>query len=135
VRGSTFKVGNGGGWMAKEEEMLEELKRIRALLEPKPPPPPPKGFKAEFLDFISKYKVLGLAVAFILGIYLGALVQALVGDLLMPIIQLVVPGSTWEEVEVGPFRVGHFAGALLTFLIVALVVFLIVKASKRWGIE
>ena len=115
--------------------MLEELRRIRALLEPKPSPPPPKGFRAEFLEFLSKYKVLGMAVAFILGIYLGALVQAMVGDLLMPIIQLVVPGSTWEEVEVGPFRVGHFVGALITFLIVAFVIFLIVKASKKWGIE
>jgi large conductance mechanosensitive channel len=121
--------------VAKEEEMLEELKRIRTLLEPKPSPPPAKGFRAEFLEFISKYKVLGMAVAFILGIYLGALVQAMVGDLLMPIIQLVIPGSTWEEVEVGPFRVGHFVGALITFLIVAFVIFLIVKASRKWGIE
>lgn len=121
--------------MAKEEEMLEELRRIRALLEPKPSPPPPKGFRAEFFDFLSKYKVLGMAVAFILGIYLGALVQALVGDLLMPVIQLAVPGSTWEEVEVGPFRVGHFAGALLTFLIVAFVIFLIVKMARKWKLE
>lgn len=120
--------------MVKEEEMLEELKRIRALLEPKPPPPPPKGFRAEFMDFLSKYKVMGMAVAFILGLYLGALVQAMVADLIMPVIQLVTPGP-WEEVEVGPFRVGHFVGALITFLIVAFVIFLIVKASKKWGIE
>ncbi len=120
--------------MGKEEEMLEELRRIRALLEPKPSPPPPKGFRAEFLDFLSRYRVLGMAVAFILGLYLGALVQALAGDLIMPLIQLVTPGP-WEEVEVGPFRVGHFVGALITFLIVALVVFLIVKAAKRWHIE
>jgi len=120
--------------VAKEEEMLEELKRIRTLLEPKPPPPPPKGFRAEFMDFLSKYKVLGMAVAFILGLYLGALVQALVSDLIMPIIQLVTPGP-WEGLEVGPFRVGHFLGALLTFIIVAFVIFLIVKAAKKWRIE
>ncbi len=108
--------------MSKEDKMLEELKRIRELLEPKPTPPP-KGLRKEFLDFISKYKVLGLAVAFILGIYLGALVQALVSDLIMPIIQLVMPGIQWELIEVGPFRVGHFIGALITFLIVAFVIF------------
>ncbi|MCP8313876.1 MAG: MscL family protein [archaeon] len=115
--------------------MLEELKRIRELLEPKPTPTPPKGLWKEFMDFISKYKVMGLAVAFILGIYLGVLVEALVNDLIMPIIQLGMPGIKWESIEVGPFRVGHFIGALITFLIVAFVIFIIVRMTKRWGIE
>jgi len=87
------------------------------------------------MDFLSKYKVMGLAVAFILGLYLGALVQALVNDLIMPIITIVMPGVEWETIQLGPFRVGHFIGALITFIIVALVIFLIVKIIKRWGIE
>jgi len=118
--------------------MLEELTKIRQLLEPKPappPPPPPKGLWNEFMDFLSKYKVMGLAVAFILGLYLGALVKALVDDLIMPIVQLAMPGVQWELIELGPFRVGHFIGALITFLIVAFVIFIIVKLTKRWGIE
>jgi large conductance mechanosensitive channel len=117
--------------------MLEELRRIRELLEPKPTPAPTpsKGLRKEFMDFISKYKVMGLAVAFILGIYLGALVQALVNDLIMPMIQLAMPGVQWELIEVGPFRVGHFIGALITFLIVAFVIFIIVKITRRWGLE
>ena len=123
------------GKMSKKDEMLEELKRIRELLEPKPAPPPPKGIWAEFMDFISKYKVLGLAVAFIMGIYLGALVQALVNDLIMPIVQFATPGVTWEEIAVGPFRIGHFVGTVITFLIIAFVIFLLVKITKRWGLE
>ena len=119
--------------MSKEDEMLEELKRIRKLLEPKPAPAP-KGLWAEFTDFLSKYKVMGLAVAFILGLYLGALVQALVNDLIMPIITIVMPGVEWEAIEMGPFRVGHFIGALITFIIVAFVIFILVKVTKRWGI-
>jgi len=121
--------------MQKDDELLEELRRIRALLEPKPAPPPPKGLRAEFMDFLSKYKVLGLAVAFILGLYLGALVQALVNDLIMPMIQLAMPGILWEAIEAGPFRVGHFVGSLITFLIVALVIFIIVKLTTKLGIE
>ncbi len=123
--------------MSKEDEMLEELKRIRELLEPKPKPspPPPKGLWNEFMDFLSKYKVMGMAVAFIIGVYLGALVQALVSDLIMPMIQLVPGMGKWDEISVGPFMVGHFVGALITFLIVALVIFVIVKVTKRWGIE
>jgi len=144
--------------MSKEDKMLEELKRIRELLEPKPappPPPPPKGLWNEFIDFLSKYKVLGLAVAFIMGVYLGALVQALVKDLILPIIGLAIPGlgnlatfkvpipPTTLDAQGNPpagwvgqlFGVGEFLVALITFIIVALVIFMLVKVTKRWGIE
>ena len=128
--------------MPKEDDMLEELKKIRTLLEPKPAPtaPKPKGLWAEFMDFLSKYKVMGLAVAFIIGVYLGALVQALVTDLLMPLIGLAVPGlANLADYKVTiasqSFTVGHFIAALITFIIVALVIFLIVKVAKRWGME
>ncbi|RLE36829.1 hypothetical protein DRJ17_07820 [Candidatus Woesearchaeota archaeon] len=123
--------------MSKNEEILQVLREIKALLEPKSTssPPPPKGLWNEFLDFISKYKVMGMAVAFILGLYLGALVQALVNDLVMPIITLATPGVEWELYMVGPFRVGHFIGTLITFLLVAFVVFLIVKMTRKLGIE
>jgi len=123
--------------LAKNEEILEELRQIRRLLEPKPAPSPApaKGLWAEFIDFISKYKVMGIAVAFILGLYLGTLVQALVNDLIMPIIEFATAGVAWESIEVGPFRIGHFIGSVITFLIVAFVIFLIVKVSKKWGIE
>jgi len=121
--------------MSKEDKILEELKRIRELLEPKPAPPPKKGLWNEFMDFLSKYKVMGLAVAFIIGIYLGALVKALVDDLIMPIVSYAVPGVEWENIMAGPFRVGHFIGAVITFLIVAFVIFVLVKITKKWGIE
>jgi len=126
--------------MSKEDKMLEELRRIRELLESKPPPPPPKGLWKEFMDFLSKYKVIGLAVAFILGLYLGALVQALVTDLIMPIIGLAVPGmgdlATLQfQLLNQMFGVGHFLAALITFIIVAFVIFILVKITKKWGIE
>ena len=126
--------------MVEEEEILEELKKIRALLEPKPAPPPPEGLWAEFKSFIENYKVLGLAVAFIMGVYLGALVQSLVKDLLLPAIGLAIPGledlATYA-VPVGTqsFGVGNFLVALITFIIVAFVVFIIVKVTKKWGIK
>jgi len=142
--------------MSKEDEMLKELKRIRELLEPKPAPPSPKGLWNEFMDFISKYKVMGLAVAFIMGVYLGALIQALVTGLVMPIIGLAIPGlgnlATFK-IPVPPteldsqgapidpnyvgqlFGVGEFVAALITFIIVAFVIFILVKVTKRWGIE
>jgi len=126
--------------MSKEDKMLEELKRIKELLETKPPPPPPKGLWNEFLDFLSKYKVMGLAVAFIMALYLGTLVQALVKDFIMPLIGLAVPGladlATLQiTLSQQTFGVGDFLVALITFIIVAFVIFLLVKITKRWGIE
>jgi large conductance mechanosensitive channel len=138
--------------------MLDELKRIRELLEPKPAPPAPapkKGLWNEFKDFLSKYRVLGLAIAFIMGVYLGGLVQALVKDLLLPVIGLAIPGlgnlATWKIYIPGTtldasgnpptsytgqiFGLGDFLVALITFIIVAFVIFLVVKISKRWGFE
>ena len=145
--------------MASDEEMVEELRKIRMLLEPKPAPPappPPKGLWAEFKDFLAKYKVLGLAIAFIMGVYLGGLVQALVKDLILPVVGLAIPGlgnlatykiavpATELDSQGNPldtayagqlFGVGDFLVALITFVIVAFVIFLIVKASKRWGMD
>ena len=123
---------------ALENDMLTELKKIRQLLEPKPASPdpiPPKGFVNEFKSFLSTYKVLGITVAFILGIYLGALVQALVNDLVMPIVSLVIPNVQWEAITAGPFRIGHFVGSAITFIIVAIVIFMLVKITKKLGIE
>jgi len=121
--------------MSKEDKMLDELKQIRELLTPPPPPPPPKNLLEEFKAFLTKYKVLGLAVAFIIGIYIGLVIQALVDDLIMPIVSIFLPGIEWEALVIGPFRIGHFIGTLITFLIVALVIFVIVKITKRMGIE
>ena len=74
----------------KEDEVLKELQQIRELLAAKPARPPPKGLWNEFKTFLEQYKVMGLAVAFIIGLYLGSLVQSLVKDLLLPVIGLAM---------------------------------------------
>ena len=126
--------------MTTEDEILTELKKISALLEPKPAPPAPKGMKNEFVNFISKYKVMGLAVAFILGLYLGGVIQALVKDIIMPIIGLAIPGlgnlATYAySLNSQLFGIGDFLVAIITFIIVALVIFLIIKVTTRIGVE
>ena len=123
--------------------MIDELKQIRELLTPKPAPPAPpkpKGMMNEFKDFLTQYKVMGMAVAFILGLYLGSLVSALVTDLVMPIVGLAIPGlgnlSTLTFTVMNQvFALGHFVASVITFLVVAFVVFVIVKLTKRMGID
>lgn len=129
--------------MTADDDMLAELKKIRELLTPAPAPPAPpapKGMSQEFKAFLTNYKVLGLAVAFILGVYLGALVQALVKDLILPIIGIPLSSvgnlSTYMvSFDNQAFLIGDFLIALITFIIVAFVIFLIVKMAKRYKID
>ena len=126
--------------MSTEDKMLEELKKISASLEKAPPPEPPKGFVNEFKDFLSKYKILGLAVAFVLALYVGLLIQALVKDFIIPLLGLAIPGlsnlATYSVAVLSQtFGIGDFLVALITFIIVALIVFLIVKAAKKMKID
>jgi large conductance mechanosensitive channel len=91
----------------------------------------PKGFVDEFMAFLLKYQVIGLAVAFIIGAAATKLVTATVTDIIMPIVAILIPGGDWEAtvVQVGPakFLVGDFVGNVIDFIIIALVIFLIVK--------
>jgi len=126
--------------MDKDDEILEELRKIRVSLEKAPPPVPSKGVWNEFKDFLKSYKVLGLAVAFVLGLYLGALIQAVVKDFIIPLLGLAIPGLTnLATYSVGvlkqTFGIGDFLVALITFIIVALIVFVIVKVAKKWKID
>lgn len=127
--------------MTTEDKMLEELKQIREALvaKPAPPAPEPKGMWNEFKAFIENYKVMGLAVAFIMGVYLGLVVQSLAKDLLLPAIGLLLPVSDLASLQYAAgeqiFGIGNFLVALITFIIVAFVIFIIVKVTKKWGIQ
>ena len=119
-------------------EMVEHLKAIRESVEPKtapPTPPAPKGFMAEFQAFLSKYGVIGLAIAVIIGGAAGKLVSSLVSDILIPLITFFIPGGAWREatLTLGPvvMMVGSFIGNVIDFLIIAIVVFMIMKQLEK----
>ena len=121
-----------------DDKILEELQKIRVALEPKPAPPAPAaptGFTAEFMAFLSKYGVIGLAIAVIIGGAMGSLVSALVSDILMPLITFFIPGGAWRDATLvlGPIvlSLGHFIGAVIDFLIIAIVVFIIMKRIEK----
>jgi large conductance mechanosensitive channel len=94
-----------------------------------------KGFVAEFMEFLLKYQVIGLAVAVIIGAAATKMVTATVNDIIMPIIGAIIPGGSWREaiINVGPiaFLIGDFVGAIIDFVIIALVVFLVVKYMMK----
>jgi large conductance mechanosensitive channel len=94
-----------------------------------------KGLIKEFLEFLKEYKVVGLAIAFIMGVAATALVKSLVDNLIMPIITAFIPGGEWKlaTFHIGPIVIGWgaFLGEAINFIIIALVVFLIAKAVLK----
>lgn len=89
----------------------------------------------EFKEFLNEYKVLGLAIAFIIGVAATTLVQSLVNNIIMPIITPFIPGGAWQEatLAIGPIVIkwGAFIAALINFIIIAFVVFLIAKTVMK----
>jgi len=122
--------------MTKEDDMLEELKKIRELLTPPPPTPKPKNLAREFLEFIKKFQILGLASAFIIGLAVNALILSLAQDIITPIIGIFVPGfDNIADIKIGVFGIGNFIAAFINFIIIAVIVFIIVKLATRIGLD
>lgn len=81
----------------------------------------------DFGSFIKKGNVVDLAIAVVIGAAFGKIVSAAVADLVMPLVNALVPQGDWRKWEVSPlhFRVGDFLGTVVDFLIVAGVIFLV----------
>jgi len=88
----------------------------------------------EFREFTMRGNVLDLAIAVIIGGALGKIISSLVSDILMPLIGLGLGGVNFSEkaITVGGAVVkwGAFLQAIIDFLIIALVIFLIIKGVK-----
>ncbi|MRI91915.1 large conductance mechanosensitive channel protein MscL [Aggregicoccus sp. 17bor-14] len=83
----------------------------------------------EFREFAVKGNALQLAVAVVIGNAFTRIVTAVVDDLLMPLLNAVLPGGEWRAWTVSPLKLqlGHLLGAIVDFLLIALVLFLLVK--------
>jgi large conductance mechanosensitive channel len=93
----------------------------------------------EFREFIARGNVMDLAVGIIIGAAFTAIVNSLVNDLINPLIGFVTGGVDFsshvlrfgEGEDAATFRYGAFITAVINFLIIAWVVFLLVKAMNR----
>jgi large conductance mechanosensitive channel len=91
----------------------------------------------EFKKFAFKGNVVDLAIGVIIGAAFGAIVKSLVEDIIMPVIGLIMPGDkgyadmAWSvEGKIIPY--GKFVGAVVNFLIVALVLYLFIVKFLGW---
>ena len=96
----------------------------------------------EFKEFISKGNVMDMAVGLVTGSAFTAIVTSLVNDVIMPLIGLLVGGFNFsdlkvtlkeasEGVEAVTLNYGAFIQAVVNFLIVAFVIFLVVKGMNK----
>lgn len=89
----------------------------------------------EFREFAMRGNVLDLAVAVIIGGAFGKIIASLVADVLMPLIGLVMGGVNFADLSftVGEAVVkwGAFVQSIVDFVIVAFVIFMIVRAMNR----
>jgi large conductance mechanosensitive channel len=89
----------------------------------------------EFKEFIMKGNVMDLAVAVIIGGAFGKIISSLVNDILMPLIGLILGGVNFTALAVtlgdAKLTYGNFIQALIDFLIIALVIFLLVKGLNK----
>jgi len=89
----------------------------------------------EFKAFAMRGNVMDLAVGVIIGAAFGKIVSSLVDNILMPIIGVLMQGMRFEDLmlKVGDaeIRYGMFIGSIIDFIIIAFVIFLMIKAINR----
>jgi large conductance mechanosensitive channel len=89
----------------------------------------------EFRDFINRGNVVDLAVAVIIGGAFGAIVTSLVNDIIMPLVGVILGGVDFASlaIQVGEATIlyGSFIQAIVNFVLIAFVLFLIVRSFNK----
>ena len=80
----------------------------------------------EFRDFVMRGNVLDLAIAVVLGVAFTAIVTSLVDNVIMPIVGAVGGSPDFSAITLGPVLIGNFLNSVVSFLLIALVVFFVV---------
>lgn len=95
-----------------------------------------KGFIGEFKEFISRGNVMDMAVGIIIGGAFTAIVNSLVADVISPVIGMICGGIDFSAmaIKVGEAQllVGNFIMAIINFILVALVLFCIIKTMNKF---
>ena len=90
------------------------------------------GLVKEFKDFVMRGNVMDMAVGVIVGGAFGAIVTSLVDDVLGPIIGMILGGIDFSKLAItvgsANLMIGNFIQAIINFLIIALVLFAVLKA-------
>jgi large conductance mechanosensitive channel len=90
------------------------------------------GMLKEFKNFAIKGNVVDLAIGVMIGAAFGKIIASVVDDIIMPLVNPVMPKGNWQQLVIYPgIKLGNFLAVVLNFLIVAFILFLIVKAINK----
>lgn len=100
-----------------------------------------KGFIKEFKEFISRGNVMDMAVGVIIGGAFTAIVTSLVNDIVMPVLSLITGGFDFtalaiafgEGEEAASLNYGSFIQAIINFILIAIVIFIIIKSINKFS--
>ena len=98
-----------------------------------------KSFMKEFKEFIARGNVMDMAVGIIIGGAFTAIVTSLVNDIIMPLISVITGGFDFTQLVItlgqgdgaATLNYGAFITAIINFLIIAFVIFSIIKALNK----
>ncbi len=99
---------------------MEETKKIAS------------GFAQEFKAFAIQGNLIDLAVGIVIGTAFNAIVNSLVGDVIMPLIAMIFGKPDFSAIVLGQVKIGNFITAIVNFIIIALSVFVTIKILMRW---
>jgi large conductance mechanosensitive channel len=92
----------------------------------------------EFKAFIAQGNVLDLAVGVIIGGAFGKITASLVDDIIMPLVGILLGGINFKDlamtVGTATVKYGNFIQVVIEFLVIALVIFMIIKAANKAGL-
>lgn len=90
-------------------------------------------FLQDFQAFALKGNVIDLAVAVIIGGAFGKIVSSFVEDIIMPLVNPLIPGGDWRKLILPPgIKVGNFIGSIVDFLIIALILFIVIRLLTQF---
>lgn len=128
--------------MAKSEVVEKKSKSERAKEALNKTREKSSGFRKEFIEFINRGSVVDLAVGVAVGGAFTAIVNSLVNDIIMPIVGLIAGGVNFTDLAIripnffgtgdeAVIAYGNFLQNVIQFLIIAWVIFMVIKAMNR----
>ena len=109
---------------------------------PAPPPapvpaaPPKRGIWQEFKEFLNKGDIVTIAVGLIMALYFAKIVDSLLNGIVLPIIAAIFGKPDFSDIgftiNKARFSIGLVLNAVISFIVVGFILFLIVKAYNAW---
>lgn len=102
-----------------------------------------KAFMTEFKKFVARGNVMDMAVGIIIGGAFTAIVTSLVNDILMPVLSLLTGGFDFsalcivlgEGENAATLNYGSFIAAIINFLLISLVIFMLIRAINKLSVK